>query len=65
LCTDGEACYIILSELLGVFLFYNNTYITGSTPADSTLENMVKEAPGNQFNFTAFLSLFSDKIAGE
>ncbi|WAR20867.1 MLR-like protein [Mya arenaria] len=27
----------------------------GSVPGDSVLENMIKEAPGNQLNFTAFL----------
>ncbi|XP_052772370.1 myosin regulatory light chain, smooth muscle isoform X4 [Mya arenaria] len=36
----------------------------GSVPGDSVLENMIKEAPGNQLNFTAFLSIFSDKLSG-
>ena len=38
---------------------------TGSVPGDSVLEGMVKEAPGSQLNFTAFLSIFSDKLSGE
>ena len=37
---------------------------TGLNPADKTLEGMVKETPG-QLNFTAFLSLFSEKLSGE
>lgn len=36
----------------------------GSVPGDATLEAMVKEAPGHQLNFTAFLSIFSEKLSG-
>lgn len=36
----------------------------GVCPSDQTLENMVKEIPSGQVNFTAFLSMFSDKLSG-
>lgn len=36
----------------------------GVCPSDSVLENMVKEIPSGQVNFTAFLSMFSDKLSG-
>ncbi|XP_045189420.1 myosin regulatory light chain, smooth muscle isoform X4 [Mercenaria mercenaria] len=35
----------------------------GLSPQDKTLQDMVKEAPG-QLNFTMFLSLFSEKLSG-
>ncbi|XP_052229112.1 myosin regulatory light chain, smooth muscle isoform X4 [Dreissena polymorpha] len=36
----------------------------GTVPSDTVLDGMVKEAPGNQLNFTAFLSIFSEKLSG-
>lgn len=38
--------------------------LTGLCPSDKTLQDMVKEAPG-QLNFTMFLSLFSEKLSGK
>ena len=38
---------------------------TGVVPSDSVLESMVKETPSGSVNFTAFLSMFSDKLSGE
>lgn len=49
---------------------YNNLqctcifHLTGSTPDDKTLKEMLAEAPG-PLNFTMFLSLFSDKLGGK
>ena len=38
---------------------------TGAVPSDAVLEKMVKEIPSGSVNFTAFLSMFSDKLTGK
>jgi len=38
-------------------------FLTGAVPQESTMKDMLAEAPG-PLNFTMFLSLFSEKLSG-